>query len=127
MQPPLPGAEPVGESDPDEQLTVTVYVRADPAAQFGADPADLSAVAEWGRGHGLSVVTQDPATRTLQLAGTVQAFSQAFGVYLQTWQYQGSQYRDRIGGLFVPESLAGVVTAVLGLDDRPVWRDTSGG
>jgi hypothetical protein len=97
--------------------------------EVGARPgidADLSAVAGWARGRGLSVVQQSKAARTLQLAGTVRSFSQAFGVQLQTWRYRGEVYRDRIGVLHIPESLSGVVMAVLGLDNRPLEgeRDT---
>jgi kumamolisin len=147
---PLPGAEPVAESNPGEQLTVTVKLRPAPTASLpvdrrqeakwlpsdtpmlsrpeheeepGADP-DLAAVAGWASRCGLSVVQQNPATRTLQLAGTARAFSQAFGVQLQTWRYRGREYRDRTGSLHVPESLSAVVTAVLGLDSRPLEHDT---
>jgi kumamolisin len=147
---PLPGAEPVTDRDPDERLTITVYLRPASTASSpvgrkhearlppsdrptlsrpkheedpGADP-DLAAVAEWASRHGLSVVQQSPASRTLQLAGTVRAFGQAFGVQLQTWRYRGHEYRDRIGPLHVPESLSAVVTAVLGLDSRPLEHHT---
>jgi kumamolisin len=146
---PLPGAVAVGASDPDEQLVVTVYVRPDPnaspqfdpaaeaqqrprerhylspaelAAQFGADPADLAAVADWARGRGLSVVSQNVAARSIRLAGTAGALSQAFGVKLETWRHPGGEYRGRTGAVHVPASLSRVVEAVLGFDNRPLGR-----
>lgn len=150
QQSPLPGAELVAASDPDEQLTVSVYLRPGSTAgspvgqgqkrkrfrsdrstvsrpglnaQSGADP-DLSAVARWASGCGLLVVQQNSAIRMLQLAGPARAFSQAFGVQLQMWRCRGQEYRDRIGVLFVPESLSDIVETVLGLDSRPFERDT---
>ena len=142
QQSPLPGAEPVAASDQDEQLTVSVYLRPGSTAgspvgqgqkgkrfrsdrstvsrpglnaQSGADP-DLSAVARWASGCGLLVVRkQNPAIRMLRLAGPARAFSQAFGVQLQMWRCRGQEYRDRIGVLFVPESLSDIVETVLGL------------
>ncbi|HEV2373686.1 MAG TPA: S53 family peptidase [Streptosporangiaceae bacterium] len=146
---PLPGARVDAPTDPGERLTVTVYLRPsphasqkvdvaaqagllprerhylDPAevqAQFGADPAEMSAVADWARGCGLEVVRQNVAARSLRLAGTAADFSHAFGVQLQTWRHAGGSYRGRTGAVNVPASLAGVVEAVLGLDNRPLGR-----
>jgi kumamolisin len=43
----------------------------------------------------------------------------AFGVELNQKTIDGTQYRVREGSIHVPESLEGVVEAVLGLDNRP--------
>jgi kumamolisin len=146
---PLPGAEAVAASNPGEQLVVTVYVRPNPnaspefdpaaealrpprerrylspqevTAQYGADPADLSAVAEWARGQGLTVVSQNVAARSIRLGGTAGALSQAFGVKLQTFRYPAGEYRGRTGDVYVPASLSRVIVAVLGFDNRPLGR-----
>jgi kumamolisin len=124
---PIPGATVAAASDPDQQLVVTVYVRPNPGgnaqvdpaaearrpprdrrylgpaeviAQFGADPADLAAVADWARGLGLTVAGLNVAARSIRLAGTAGALGQAFGVELQTWEHPGGKYRGRTGRLY---------------------------
>ena len=106
---PMPGARPAGKADPGERLEAAVVVRPragaarddrarrlaggerpqrhltreEFAGQFGADPADLAAVEQFARSHGLVLVQQDPARRTVVLSGTVAQFNDAFGVDLQ--------------------------------------------
>lgn len=142
---PLPGARAIGKADPDERLEAAVVVRpraADALAeqmrrlvagersqphlkreefvrQFGADPADLALVEAFARQHGLAVVQQDAARRTVVLSGTVAQFNAAFGIDLETFEYDGGTYRGRTGPVHLPDELAGVVTAVMGLDNRP--------
>lgn len=142
---PLPGARSVGAADPTERLEVTVLVRRrggatlqtrvsrlaagekldghlrreDFAQQFGADPGDLAAIKRFASGHGLAVVQEDGARRTMVLSGTVAQFNQAFGVRLERFEHDGGTYRGRTGAIQLPDELHGVVEAVLGLDDRP--------
>jgi len=142
---PLPGARPTGKADPDERLEAAVVVRPraagdltervrrlaggdrsqphlkreDFAQQFGADPADLAAVEQFAKTHGLAVVQQDRARRTVVLAGTVAQFNDAFGVDLETFEHDGGSYRGRTGPVHLPDELNGIVTAVMGLDNRP--------
>src|SRR5437867_4653106 len=59
------------------------------------------------------------ARRSVVLAGTVAALSAAFGVELQQYEHPGGTYRGRTGAIQVPEELAPIVQAVLGLDNRP--------
>src|SRR6476620_1292430 len=112
---PVPGAQSVGKADPSERLEVTVLVRRragdalrqrvgklaagerstghmpreEFAKQFGAEPADLAAVKKFASGHGLAVVQEDAARRTVILAGTVAQFNAAFGVDLQQFEHDG--------------------------------------
>ncbi len=142
---PLPGARPVGKADPDERFEAAVVVRPREGAalaersrrlaggdrsqphlkreefarQFGAAPADLGAVEQFAKAHGLTVVQQDPARRTVVLSGTVAQFNDAFGVDLQTFEHDGGTYRGRTGPIHLPDELDGIVTAVMGLDNRP--------
>jgi kumamolisin len=143
----LPGARSTGPSDPDERLEVSVLVRrraadalkahvagiaqragAKPGAamsrdaferQYGADPADLDAVQAFASAHGLAVVQRDAGRRTVVLSGTVAQFNAAFAVDLQAFEHPGGAYRGRVGAVQLPDTLQGVVEAVLGLDDRP--------
>jgi kumamolisin len=142
---PLPGARPIGKADPDERLEAAVIVRPragaamtervrrlaagdrsqrhlkreEYAQQFAADPADIAAVEQFANTHSLTVVQKDPVRRTVVLSGTVAQFNDAFGVDLQQFEHDGGSYRGRTGPVHLPDELHGVVTAVMGLDNRP--------
>jgi kumamolisin len=135
-------------ADPDERLEVTVIVRrraaevlraraaklADDnrgvsylsreefAAQHGAEPPDCAAIRGFAGTHGLAVVQEHAARRTLILSGTVAQFNAAFGVQLQRFEHPGGSYRGRTGPIHLPAELEGIVEAVLGLDNRPQAR-----
>ena len=142
---PLPGARSVGAADPAERLEVSILVRRRASAalenkvkrlaagdetdghlgreefarQFGADPGDLATIKKFATQHGLAVVQEDAARRTVVLSGTVAQFNNAFGVTLERFEHDGGSYRGRTGSIQLPDELRGVVEAVLGLDDRP--------
>lgn len=96
--------------------------------QYGADPADAHLVAEVLGGYGLTVTETHLESRRLKVSGTITAMESAFGTSLAAVSSphpDGSgdvQHRYRTGGLSVPARLDGIVTAVLGLDDRPQAR-----
>jgi kumamolisin len=95
------------------------------AAEHGADPADLTAVEGFAREAGLTVVGADPARRVVQLKGTVDEVTKAFGAQLEGLYRPADgadPYRARTGSLSVPDQLADVVTGVYGIDDRPQAR-----
>lgn len=130
----LPGSRLVGEVDPNEQATVTVVVRsrhggAPPPAgtlsreafalRYGSDPADLKRVEDFARAHGLTVVESRVGRRSVILRGSIAKLSSAFGVTLKQYECMGVRYRGREGGVTIPADLAGIVLAVLGLDNRP--------
>ncbi len=144
---PLRDARAIGRTDPEQRLEVTILLRRRDAAglrtrladlargeagghlapeafaeAYGADPADLTKVADFARAHDLAVVCADPGRRTVILSGTVAQHEAAFGVELQDFEFDGGAYRGRTGPLHVPDELHGVVEAVLGLDNRPVAR-----
>ena len=132
----------VSSAPPDEMLEVSIYVRpADqnddlltqapqqgpaPAVQFaprgaaGADPASLAAVTAYAAEMGLSVEKQDPARRLVKVRGTVAQMEAAFGTKLNTFSGPKGAFRARTGSLSLPDSLAGHVQAILGLDERPI-------
>lgn len=107
---------------PDQRRRVT---REEWAAAHGADPKDVAAVRAFAESYGLTVGEVDLARRSMKLRGTVQAVADAFeaqiaGVY--TPSEGENRYRGRTGPLTVPAELDGVITAVLGIDDRPQAR-----
>src|SRR5215469_8727411 len=128
---PMRGARSVGKADPAERLEVSVILRhrqsdalkdrvaklvagdhrdrhlsrGEFAQQFGADPADIAAVRKFAGTHGLAVVEEDAARRTVVLSGTVSQFNSAFGVDLETFEHPGGTYRGRTGAVHLPDEL----------------------
>ncbi len=142
---PLPDATPTGPLDTTAQAEVTLVLRrraelpdgviAGPGAltsdelaeRYGADPADVALVIQTMEARGLEVTEVHPASRRIKVAGTLADLSSTFGTTLQ--QVTSTDplgrpvtHRYREGPLYVPAALAGVVTAVLGLDTRPTAR-----
>ena len=96
-------------------------------AGYGADPADVAAVVDTLTGAGLEIIATDPGSRRIRVAGPIALVSRVFGANLErvaSADPGGGRrtHRQRTGELSVPSSLAGIVTAVLGLDDRPQAR-----
>jgi kumamolisin len=143
----LPGATPTTAPLDDSQvITVTVLLRRRaeiPAAlvqgpetisstqlgeQYGADPADAQLVADVLGEYGLTVTEYHLESRRLKVSGTIAALQSAFGTTLSSVTSphpDGSgdvQHRYRTGPLSVPAQLSGIITAVVGLDDRPQAR-----
>jgi len=145
---PVPGARSVGPADPAEHLEVSVvlrhstadilreklrklaggdrsgghFAREEFARRFGARREDIDAVRAFAAAHGLAVVAANAARRTVVLSGTVAACNDTFGVELQRFEHPAGAYRGRTGPVHLPDTLADVVEAVLGLDNRPVAR-----
>jgi kumamolisin len=109
------------------------------AERYGADPADVQMVTDELTGLGIRVLGADPGARWLRISGTVARLSRAFGTELTSTGPTSTGptstgltsagltdtevgRRRRGGGLSLPLALDGVVTAVLGLDDRPQAR-----
>ncbi len=95
--------------------------RAQFRARFSADPAAVRAVKTFAKQFGLAVEAT-PAqldARTLKLSGTRDQLEKAFGVTLAEQPHGKATYRVREGAIYIPQSLAGLVEAVLGLDNRP--------
>ena len=97
---------------------------------IGADPADLAAVTDTLSGLGVQVLSADAPSRRVRIAGPAALLGRVFGTELQqvvSRAPDGSavSHRYRTGGLSVPAPLDGIVTAVLGLDDRPQARAQS--
>ena len=91
-------------------------------SQRGALPDDVHLIEEFAHAYGLSIAGSDLAKRSVTLLGTVAAFSKAFNVELLNYDCPSGSYRGRTGPLQIPSELDGIVTAVLGLDNRPQAR-----
>ncbi len=94
--------------------------RAQYKAQHSADPAAVKAVVSFAKAFSLTSATPTDARRTVHLTGTIANMQKAFNVTLkQQAGPDGTTYRVREGEIYIPESLNGMVEAVLGLDNRP--------
>jgi kumamolisin len=96
--------------------------------RYGADPADAQLVSEVLGSYGLTVTETHLESRRLKVSGTIAQMQAAFGTTLAAVTSphpdgSGSmRHRYRTGSLSVPARLSGIITAVLGLDDRPQAR-----
>ncbi|MGP6192064.1 MAG: protease pro-enzyme activation domain-containing protein [Vulcanimicrobiaceae bacterium] len=91
--------------------------RGELARASDADPADLAALRAYLREHGIEAV--ETRWRALHARGTVAALSKAFGTKLDEWGEKRLRFRQRIGPLRVPPSLAPILSGVFGLDAWP--------
>jgi len=132
-------ARKIGTADPKQLVKITVVVRGikelpepDPLApmpiaeierEYGADPADIKLVERALKVYGLRPVKASPGTRTVDFEGTVSQMNEAFHVDLGEYESpKQGRFRGREGGIRIPKELGGVVSAVLGLDERQVAR-----
>ena len=88
--------------------------------------ADVQSVVEFASRFGLRVVRTSREEHVVQVEGTVSQAEAAFGVVLAHVEEGGRTFRSYDGEITVPRSMAGVITAVLGLDERPVARRRGG-
>jgi kumamolisin len=75
---------------------------------LSADPQDLETVSRFATQHGLTVGEVSAAKRSVQVEGTPQQLTDIFGPG-------------------VPPEIAGVVTAVLGLNQQPIAKPHGSG
>jgi kumamolisin len=87
---------------------------------YGADPAELNAVAGFAKGAGLDVLETDAAKRSIIVRGTASAISNAFNVQLNEYRYRRGTYRGHDDEVKVPANIADFVEAVVGLTNRKV-------
>ena len=140
----------LSKSDPNQLIRVSVYARRNPHpsaaairsaesmsselpgkrkylndaefnSAFGADGADLDAIAKWAEESGLKVIDKSIPRRTVEVEGTIDAIQRAFGVELNEYHHDTmGRFRGRTGDVHVPADLYGVIEGVFGLDTRRV-------
>ena len=87
------------------------------AAAFGPSAAEVAQVSSTLRAEGLTVGTPDPGSILLPVSGTAAVVSAAFGTPLVSVQAPNeARALVNTAAPQVPASLAGIVTAVVGLD-----------
>lgn len=139
---PIAGGTRKGSCDPNEAIRVTVVLRPRPSSQefaalaeiagrgqrltpeeyevsYGTDPQDVQQVEAFAQVNSLTVTRVNLAARTVHLSGTVENYCRAFRVDLVEYEYAGETYRCRSGVVHIPAELSDIISAVLGLDNRP--------
>ena len=141
----VPGSQDVGPADPSQQIEVSVLLRRPSrprkfpsvakigatslakrkylsreefAQSYGASADDLEKIRAFAERYGLTVVSENPAMRTVKLSGTVDNFNKAFEVDLRRYEHSSGGYRGRTGAMTIPKALGKIVQGVFGLDDR---------
>jgi kumamolisin len=128
------GMRRIGPAPVDDRASVSLYLQ--PKRDAGGDAVstraglararaaaheeDCAAIRAFAQEHGLEVEHEDAARRLIQLAGPIKALEKAFGTQLHIYEDGGARCRGRHGPLYLPADLMPRVTAVLGLDTRPV-------
>ncbi len=93
------------------------------AQELAADPRDVAAVRSFLEQYGLTVTDENLAARTLKAKGTARQMAEAFSVRLGLYEdADGQSYVSYQGPLSIPQSLDGIITAVIGLDGRPIAK-----
>lgn len=140
---PLSDAESLGLLNPDHTIDVTILIRRpsiDEALEraislsqdlkkhlnrdefetlFSAKEDDISKIKAFADKHDLQIKEINPVGGTVLLSGNVTSFSHAFGIRLEEFKHPNFKFRSHSGPVYIPEELADVVEAVLGLDNRP--------
>ncbi len=89
------------------------------AAAYGANPADIDAVARFASAHGLTVTERDVGRRLVRLSGAYGDFQKAFDIDLAHYRLGQVSYRGRNGSIGLHPDIADIVLSVVGFDERP--------
>ncbi|MBV9302789.1 MAG: S8 family serine peptidase [Acidobacteriaceae bacterium] len=107
---------------------VSQIPREDALRAIAADPEDLAAVCSFLQNYGLAIVDENAESRTIRVRGTAEQMDAAFDIQLRRVKTNdGQQYLTYEGPLSVPQDVSGIITAVLGLDQRPVAQHRARG
>ena len=94
-------------------------------AAFAPSAATIAAVQNWLKSEGLTVDYSPLNNRYVAAHGTVAQAEATFGAQIDVYSVKGQLVRSPATALSVPSQFAGVVDAVLGLDDSAVFVHTN--
>ena len=102
--------------------TINHHLREEFGLVHGAAPQDISVIEAFAHEFDLTINQRSPERRTVVLSGTAENMQRAFGTSLAHYDSPAGSYRGRTGPINIPTELQPLVTAVLGLDNRPVAK-----
>lgn len=116
-----PGLKGLSEFSARSGINGQTMTREQFAAAYGADPSELNQVVEFAEEKGLHVLERHPGRRSVVVRGKIGALNKAFRVRMTDYSIgRGKKYRSHAGPAFLPNSIAKMVEAVIGLHERPV-------
>ncbi len=107
--------------------------------RFGLNSADIGKVSTWLTSQGFTVTGVARSSTFISFSGTIAQAQQAFGTSIHTLSLNGEQHISNVTDPVLPSSVAGVVTAITGLNDfkikprtrvrvvRPQYTQTTNG
>jgi kumamolisin len=100
------------------------YLTADQFRQvYGVSDDDVAAFRAFAAQHQLDVIEVNPTTRRVQVSGTLDDLTAAFGAEdLAIYEHDNRRFRARSGVLSIPDHLKDVIEGVFGLDNRRLAR-----
>ncbi|WP_197495886.1 S53 family peptidase [Acidihalobacter yilgarnensis] len=131
----VPAATRLAHVSPGEFIEISLYLKPQPheAVSHGRETregldkrraeayqTEIRRIVDFTREAGLSVITVEPGRRLIRISGTTQGIEAAFRTRLEHYHDGTHSFRARSGPLWVPEEVAAVTEAVLGLDTRPI-------
>ena len=114
------------EANTGDQLlagTAPALPHGEASTAVAASPEAVQQVTAFAKQHGLQVTEANATTRTVKVQGSAEQMGKAFGVNLGLVSGEdGSQHLSHREAIAMPASLTKLVTAVLGLDQRPIAK-----
>ena len=89
------------------------------ASQFGASAEDIALVEQFAADHDLTVIDTSTAQRRVTLSGRCSDIEDAFQLRMHWYDHDFHPHRGFEETPAIPEELHEVVTAVLGISDKP--------
>ncbi|HTB53335.1 MAG TPA: S53 family peptidase [Ferruginibacter sp.] len=88
--------------------------------QYGTAAEDFEAIEEFAQQYHLTIVERSAPRRTVIIAGRVSSFEAAFQVHLSNYiNTDGTIFRGRVGCIYIPANLEGIIEGVFGLSNKP--------
>jgi subtilase family serine protease len=93
-------------------------------SQFSPAPNDVAKVENWLRSQGFSVIYTPKNNHYVSAEGSVAQLTAAFGAHFALYNVQGQTLRSPAAEVSIPSALAGVIKAVIGLDESYQFVET---
>lgn len=93
-------------------------------ATYAPTSADVSAVTSYLQSQGFSNISVAPNNLIVSATGSIAQAQTAFNTSIHSFSGGGTSFIANVAPAFVPQSLSGIVVAVLGLNDMQAFKPT---